>query len=345
MLAIDLIRDCYRDIMVRCIKVPKPEGNPVRIRLKEEGILNTDAKIRADGDYLFIPILSESFEGYEVTDEDLEIIEHQETDYRNLLPEEIREILPNSFDNIGDVLVVKLVDELLPMKHEIGDALLKVSSSTRAVFLDHGVKGELRIRDLELIAGTGGSETRHRESGVTLMTDPAKVYYNPRLATERERVASLVKNGEVIIDMFAGVAPFPLTICRYARPKIVYAIDLNHDAVEYMKKNIKLNRFDNIVAMEGDARELIKDLPEADRVIMNLPQIAQEFLPDALMKTKVGGTVHMHKIMGREESDDVVKALIDEMNSKGLSCRLQEKRELKTYSPSASVYVLDIVKE
>ena len=331
--------------MVRCIKVPKPEGNPVRIRLKEEGILNTDAKIRADGDYLFIPILSESFESYEVTDEDLEIIEHQETDYRNLLPEEIREILPNSFDNIGDVLVVKLVDELLPMKHEIGDALLKVSSSMRAVFLDHGVKGELRIRDLELIAGTGGSETRHRESGVTLMTDPAKVYYNPRLATERERVASLVKNGEIIIDMFAGVAPFPLTICRYAKPKIVYAIDLNHDAVEYMKKNIKLNRFDNIVAMEGDARELIKDLPEADRVIMNLPQIAQEFLPDALMKTKVGGTVHMHKIMGRDESDGVVKALIDEMNSKGLRCRLQDKRELKTYSPSASVYVLDIVKE
>ena len=155
----------------------------------------------------------------------------------------------------------------------------------------------------------------------------------------------MVKNGEIIIDMFAGVAPFPLTICRYAKPKIVYAIDLNHDAVEYMKKNIKLNRFDNIVAMEGDARELIKDLPEADRVIMNLPQIAQEFLPDALMKTKVGGTVHMHKIMGRDESDGVVKALIDEMNSKGLRCRLQDKRELKTYSPSASVYVLDIVKE
>ncbi len=331
--------------MVRCIRVPKSEGNPVRIRLKEEGLLNIDAKIRADGDFLYIPILSESFEDYDVLDEDLETIEHQETDYRNLLPEEIRDILPNSYDNIGDVLVVKLVDELLPMKHEIGDALLKVSSSTRAVFLDHGVKGELRIRDLELIAGTGGSETRHREAGVTIMTDPAKVYYNPRLATERLRVASLVKGGEVIIDMFAGVAPFPLTICRYAKPKIVYAMDLNHDAVEYMKTNIRLNHFDNIVAMEGDARELIKDLPEADRVIMNLPQIAQEFLPDALMKTKVGGTIHMHKIMGREESDGVIAVIIDEMNSKGLKCRLREKRELKTYSPSASVYVLDIIRE
>ena len=330
--------------MVRCIRVPKSEGNPVRIRLKEEGKLNIDARIRAEGDYLLIPILSDSFEDYEVLDEELEIQEHQETDYRNLLPEGIRDILPNSFDNIGDVLVVKLVDELLPMKHEIGEALLKVSSSTRAVFLDHGVKGELRIRDLELIAGTGGSETRHRESGVTIMTDPAKVYYNPRLATERERVASMVKDGEVIIDMFAGVGPFPLTICRYARPKVVYAIDLNHYAVEYLRTNIRLNRFDNIVAMEGDARESIKDLPMVDRVIMNLPQIAQEFLPDALAKTKVGGIVHMHKIMGREESDKVVALIMDEMNSKGLNCRLSGKRELKTYSPSASVYVLDIIR-
>ena len=328
--------------MVRCIRVPKSEGNPVRIRLKDEGLLNIDAKIRAEGEHLLIPILSDSFDSYEVLDADLEAIEHQETDYRNLLPEEIRDILPNSYDNIGDVLVVKLVDELLPMKHEIGEAMLRTSSSTRAVFLDHGVKGELRIRDLELIAGSGGSETRHRESGVTMMTDPAKVYYNPRLATERERVASMVKDGEVIIDMFAGVAPFPLTICKSARPKIIYAIDLNHDAVEYMKQNIRLNRFDNIVPMEGDARELIKGLPDADRVIMNLPQIAQEFLPDALMKTKKGGIVHMHKIMGREESDSVVSEIIEDMNSRGLLCELLDKRELKTYSPSASVYVLDI---
>ena len=112
-----------------------------------------------------------------------------------------------------------------------------------------------------------------------------------------------------------------------------------------MRTNIRLNRFDNIVPMEGDARELIKDLPDADRVIMNLPQIAEEFLPDALAKTKKGGIVHMHKIMGREESDKVIALIIDDMDSKGLKCRLSEKRELKTYSPSASVYVLDIVRE
>ena len=53
----------------------------------------------------------------------------------------------------------------------------------------------------------------------------------------------------------------------------------------------------------------------------------------------------MHKIMEREESDDIVSKLIDEMNSKGLACKLSKKRELKTYSPSASVYVIDIIRE
>ena len=88
--------------MVRCIRVPKSEGNPVRVRLKEEGLLNLDARIRADEDYLLIPILSDSYGDFEVLDADLDTIEHPETDYRNLLPEEIRDILPNSYDNIGE---------------------------------------------------------------------------------------------------------------------------------------------------------------------------------------------------------------------------------------------------
>ena len=330
--------------MVKCIRVPKSEGNRARMALKEADALDIDHRIMSDGDHLLIPITCESFEGYEVIDADLPVIEHAITDYRLLLPESVRDILPNSYDNIGDVTIIKIPDELMYLKHEIGDALVRASKNTRCVLMDSGVKGELRIRDLELIAGEGPSETRHRESGVTIMTDPAKVYYNPRLATERERIAGMVKDGEVIIDMFAGVAPFPLTICRYAHPKIVYSIDLNHDAVEYARRNVELNRFDNIVVLEGDAREVVKDLPMADRVLMNLPQIAREFLPDALMKVKKGGMVHMHSIMERDTAKDDCRSLIDGMCRMGLECSLSELRELKTYSPTASVYVLDIVR-
>lgn len=331
--------------MVKCIRVPKPEGNPVRIRLKNENLLNCDFKIKAEGDFLLIPILSESFDDYEIVDGDLEAIIHEETDYRMFLPEEIRDILPNSYDCIGDVIVVKIVDELLEYKHQIGDALLKVNKNFRLVLMDGGVKGELRIRDLEPIAGEGESETRHKESGVTMITDPAKVYFNPRLATERMRIASLVKDGETIIDMFAGVAPFPLVISKHANPKLIYSIDLNYDAVEYMIRNIHLNKVKNVVPIEGDASVEIQNLPLADRVIMNLPQIAYQFLSDALSRTKQGGIVHMHRIMERDSVEDDMSKLIEEVKGKGFDCHIEDIKELKTYSPSASVYVVDIIRD
>ena len=331
--------------MVRCIRVPKAEGNPVRMSLKAEGLLDLDHRIAADGEYLFIPILSDSYGDYTTEDRELEAIEHQETDYRMLLPEDIRDVLPNSFDCIGDLIIVKIEDPLLPYKSQIGEALLKVNRNVRLVLMDGGVKGELRIRELEPIAGSGTTETRHRESGVTMITDPAKVYFNPRLATERMHVASEVRDGETIIDMFAGVAPFGLVVCKHARPKVVYSIDLNHDAHLFMQRNIELNKVTNIIPMEGDASEVVRDLPQADRVIMNLPQIAYRFLDVALSKTKKGGIVHMHRIMERDTSDELTQELVDKMCQMGLDCHLAEKRELKTYSPTASVYVFDIIRD
>ena len=332
-------------MMVRCVRVPKAEGNTVRMSLKAEGLLDLDHRIASDEDSLLIPIICASYGDYPTEDCDLEEIEHQETDYRMFLPEEIRDILPNSFDCIGDLIIVKIEDELLQYKHQIGEALLKVNRNVRLVLMDGGVKGELRIRELEPIAGSGSTETRHRESGVTMITDPAKVYFNPRLATERMHVASRVKDGETIIDMFAGVAPFGSVICKHARPKVVYSIDLNHDAYLFMKRNIELNRAKAIVPIEGDASAAVKDLPLADRVVMNLPQIAYRFLDVALSKTKKGGIVHMHRIMERDESDTLTEQLLDEMRAKGLDCHLAEKRELKTYSPSASVYVFDVIRD
>lgn len=331
--------------MVRCIRVPKSEGNPVRVALKDAGLLDIYHRIGSDGGHLLIPILSESYNGYPVEDADLERVEHQETDYRMLLPEGIRDILPNSFDCIGDLIIVKIEDELMEYRNQIGEALIKVNKNARLVLMDGGVKGDLRIRELEPIAGTGTSETRHRESGVTMITDPSKVYFNPRLATERMHVASRVRDGEVVIDMFAGVAPFPLVICRHAKPSVVYSIDLNHDAYEFMKRNIELNRVTNIIPMEGDASVAVGSLPFADRVVMNLPQIAYRFLDVALSKTKKGGVVHMHRIMERETADSMTEELLDGMRRKSLDCHLAEKRELKTYSPTASVYVFDIIRD
>ncbi|MDR3075010.1 MAG: class I SAM-dependent methyltransferase family protein [Candidatus Methanoplasma sp.] len=330
--------------MPACVRVPKREGERVRADLASRGILDTTMKIRSEGQFLLIPILAGNHEGYDVTEADLEHSEQNPTDYREVLeiPDELRKDLPTSFDMIGDVAIIKLQDGLMPYRHRIGTALMTVNPSIRIVMTDSGVKGDLRVRELEPISGKGGPETVHKEFGVRMITDPSKVYFNPRLATERARVASLVEDGETIIDMFAGVAPFGLVICKIARPDKVYSIDLNPYAEGFARRNAELNRIGNIIPMTGDAAEVIKGLPDADRVIMNLPQTADSFLRDALSKTKVGGVIHLHKIIERSGLGDFVEKTKENAVSSGYGISIENTSELKTYSPTMSVYVLDI---
>ena len=331
--------------MVRCIRVPKREGEQVRSALFSEGLLELGARIRADGDCLLIPVNCDSYQGYEVVDAEMQVQEQRPTDYRDVadVPEELREHLPSSFDVVGDVAMIKLPDELKPYAARIGEALLEVNRSIRIVFEDHGVKGDFRIRDLERIAGTGTSETVHKEFGVRLYTDPARVYFNPRLSSERSRIAGLVVDGETVIDMFGGVAPFGTVMCRLANPKVVYSIDLNPEAEHFARMNADRNHVDNLHPMTGDSSVLVYDLPTADRIIMNLPQIADRFLPTALDRLNHGGTVHMYKIIEREDFPPFLDGLVADAAARGHTISV-EHSELKTYSPTMSVYSLDIHK-
>ena len=77
---------------------------------------------------------------------------------------------------------------------------------------------------------------------------------------------------------------------------------------------------------------------------MNLPQIADRFLDIALGKAKVGGTVHMHKIMERADLPGYSQKLKDAMKAKGFGMEVTGVTELKTYSPTMSVYVFDILR-
>ncbi|MBR4685615.1 MAG: class I SAM-dependent methyltransferase family protein [Candidatus Methanomethylophilaceae archaeon] len=331
--------------MVKCLRVPKTDGESVRSRLVSEDLLDLDSKIRAEGDFLLIPIRCDSFDGYEVLDRDLEVQEHKVSDYTEIaeVPQDLRESLPSSFDVVGDVAMIKIPDELWDYRHQIGDALIRVNRNIRVVFHDYGVKGDFRIRDLEKIAGEGSSETVHKEFGVKLYTDPSKVYFNPRLSSERSRIANLVKDGEVIIDMFAGVAPFGTVIGKLANPQVIYSIDLNPEAEHFARMNADKNHIECIRPMTGDSSKLIYDLPMADRVIMNLPQIADRFLGFAMDRMVSGATAHMYKIIERDEFPKFCDDLEKEMKEKGHRIEIHSS-ELKTYSPTMSVYSMDVVK-
>jgi len=155
----------------------------------------------------------------------------------------------------------------------------------------------------------------------------AKVYFSPRLSYEHSRVASLVKPGETVLDMFAGVGSFSILIARRLEDVLIYAIDLNPDAVELLKKNVLVNRVQRgVKPILGDARQVVdqKLSHVADHVIMNLPEKAIEFVDAACQAIKEeGGIIHYYEFSDAPQPLETAKRRLTE--AVGQTGRLLEK--------------------
>lgn len=237
-------------------------------------------------------------------DDDLETVKRFPRSITELLKdklseEEIEE-LKKSFDIIGDVVIVEIPEDLEAHKKEIGQATLQFTKRKTVYMKKSAVKGVTRVRELELIAGEDNPITIHKEHGTRLKLDVKNVYFSPRLATERKRVQEACEDGEEILDMFAGIGPFPIVIAHEKNVNIT-AVDINEYAIKYLNENIKLNKLApnaHITAICGDTNEValneLKD-KKFDRLIMNLPGLAPEFLDLAVSLCKDGGVIHYYE--------------------------------------------------
>ena len=202
----------------------------------------------------------------------------------------------SAFDQIGDIVIIKIPNELMPKKKFIADTILAHVKSAKAVFAQVSpVRGDYRVRNLEFIAGENRTITEYKEHGCRFRVDVAKTYFSPRLSTERLRIANMVGEGETIVNMFAGVGTYSILMARMNKTCKVYSIDSNAVAAELCEANAKLNKVqDRVVSIHGDAGEVIKDelTGQADRVLMPLPERAKEFVDSAVLALKKKGVVH-----------------------------------------------------
>jgi tRNA (guanine37-N1)-methyltransferase len=212
-----------------------------------------------------------------------------------LTPEETAQVY-SAFDQIGDIVIIKIPDELMPKKKLIADAILAKVKTAKAVFAQVSpVRGDFRVRDLEFIVGEIRTITEYKEHACRFKVDVAKTYFSPRLSTERQRIAEMVGDNETIVNMFAGVGTYSVVIAKANKTCRIYSIDSNAAASELDKINAKLNKVqDRIVSICGDAAEVIKEqlAGQADRVLMPLPERAKEFVDSAMLALKEKGIVH-----------------------------------------------------
>lgn len=327
-----------------CVVVPKKKAEPLRRKLQSKGFLRRDLQIRSDSKHVYLPVTQRVDVGYPLETKEFQEAQDQIKDFRVLLslPDDLRRYLPSSYDVLGSIAIMKISDEVLPFAPQIGEAIIATQNSIRTVCLDVGVVDEFRTRGVKVVAGEPSMETVHKEFGLTFKMDVTKVFFSPRLATEREMVAKQVADGETVIDMFAGIGPFSILIAKTRSPRVVYAIDSNPDAIRYMEENLEVNEVSCVRPLLGDARERIRDLEPADRIIMNLPHNAFNFLPDAMRSLKQGGVVHFYEIMEEANLEERINEMRTAAVREGKVMKLLAQRKVKSYSPSLDFYALDI---
>ena len=329
-----------------CVQLRQAET--IRRYLSDKKNLRNDLKIIKEGKFIYFPVKSvpKELKSYKIIKKEFEKRTTKPTSYKEIvsIPDKLKNKLPTSYDVIGDIILVKLPNDLLEYKKEIGKALLLSNKNIKTVCLSKPVAGELRIRNVAVIAGEKNTATIHREYGLGFEVDVQKTYFSPRLARERKRIASLVQPGEIVVDMFAGVAPFSIMIAKYADPKIIYAIDKNEDAVRFAKQNIKRNKvLDKIEVIHADAKEIHTILKKpADRIIMNLPFSAHMFFTHALKVTKDDSIIHYYDILKEDEIQERINKLKKIAVKHKTALTNLNVRKIKTYAPREFYIGIDI---
>jgi tRNA wybutosine-synthesizing protein 2 len=199
----------------------------------------------------------------------------------------------------------------------------------------------MRSPSYELVAGDCNTITTHIEAGVKFRLDPIRLTFSGGNRKERTRLSGLVKDDEVVVDMFSCVGQFALHIAKSAHVKVT-AIEINPEAYKFLIENIKLNELEERVnALLGDCRE-VHPKKIANRVVMGYLHGTIEYLPVALETiVEDGGWIHMHMNVPETGLARVVRDIEQECSGYGYSSTVNAQL-VKNYSPGMGHYVFDI---
>ena len=108
-------------------------------------ILRYDLKIKKDTDFTYFPVrdIPKNLVSYKIVTE-FEKRKTKPKSYKEIvsIPDNLKHALPTSYDVVGDILLLKLPNNLMKYQNEIGESLLKSNKNIRTVCLIEPVSGE-----------------------------------------------------------------------------------------------------------------------------------------------------------------------------------------------------------
>lgn len=259
------------------------------------------------------------------------------------IPDENRDPVACRFTLVGDVAVISIPPDLESQKKEIGEAIISEHKNVKTVLNKISkLEGERRVASFEMLAGCG-TVTRHREFGFAYKLDVARVFFNPRLAYERMRVASKTRDGERTIVPFAGVGPFAIPAAFSGAQ--VLALEISPEACRWLAENARLNGVEEkIDIVNCNAFTFCSSLKkngsnaEFDRAIVPTPYGRDDILGLISSTVRPGGAIHFYTFKKRHQIYDLIKGF------EGEGLLVEFHRRCGNVAPGVSRWVFDLVK-
>src|SRR5207249_12081564 len=111
-----------------------------------------------------------------------------------LTEKEVKDLY-GAFDQIGEIIILRIPESLLPKKKIIVKVLLVKVKTAKSVFYQSSpVEGDYRIRQLELVAGEDNTQMKYKEHGCRFQVHVEEPFFSLRLSTERQIIANLVND-------------------------------------------------------------------------------------------------------------------------------------------------------
>ena len=194
------------------------------------------------------------------------------------------------YQKMGDTI---LIHGDAPTKSELEE--IQAFEHPSCILHSVGQNGVMRIPEIRVLFGTPHEVTFH-EAGLSYTLDPSKVMFSQGNRGEKLRIRTLVKPGEKIADMFAGIGYFTLSAGLAGGQ--VHSVEINPESFAFLQKNIEANYLGrNVNAECGDCREKLRGT--YDRILMGHFD-APEFLNHALAHADIGTTLHVHGVGNRQ---------------------------------------------
>lgn len=277
-----------------CVRVERTAGETTRRALEEADLRDHRYRIESDEDAVYIPVRDASAVDGAYAVVEREVAERDD----QVLPEDLLDFRP-TYERLGRLVLLQEDD---PERAEAAAAAFMAADLPVDAVLNQAsaVRGTERVAEWTRLAGST-TETQYREYGAEFRVDPTQAYFSARLATERQRVITQIEENERVFDMFAGIGPFAIRAAMAGAT--VVAVDINPAAVALCRENARRNGVeDRVTVIEGDVRSVAKEYADwADRVIMNLPHSAAEYLPVARRLVAQRARLHYYDIQSTDD--------------------------------------------